>query len=123
VVVFTMILVTASTMSMAIRERMREIAVLKAVGFNGAQIFGLIVAESFGLAVAGGLVGCVGAWFLFQHVDMYALSGGVFIKFEVTQHIVAAGMMIALGIGLVSCLLPAYTSIRTSVVDGLRELD
>jgi len=123
VVVFTMILVTASTMSMAIRERAREIAVLKAVGFNGSQIFGLIVAESFGLAMAGGVAGCGGAWFLFRHVDMYALSGGVFIKFEVTPHIVAAGMMIALGIGLVSCLLPAYTSLRTSVVEGLKELD
>jgi hypothetical protein len=60
VVVFTMILVTASTMSMAIRERMREIAVLKAIGFNTRHVFGLILAESFGLAMVGGLIGCGG---------------------------------------------------------------
>lgn len=123
VIVFTMILVTASTMSMAIRERMREIAILKAVGFNGLQITGLILAESFGLATAGGLLGCFGAWFLFGHVDMYALSRGVFIKFEVTPHILSMGMLVAMGLGIVSCLAPAYATVRTGVVEGLKELD
>jgi putative ABC transport system permease protein len=123
VIVFTMMLVTASTMSMAIRERTREIAVLKALGYNGGQIFSLILAESFGMALAGGLIGCVGTWFLAQHVDMYALSHGFFIKFEVTQHIVAAGLLIATAMGVVSCLAPAIASVRASVLDGLRELD
>jgi putative ABC transport system permease protein len=127
VVVFTMILVTASTMSMAIRERSREISILKAVGFDGKQIFGLILAESFGLAAVGGVLGCFGAWFgtwfLFQHVNIAAVTNGLFIKFEVTPHIVVTGMLIALGLGVVSALVPAYTSIRTSVVAGLKELD
>lgn len=127
VIVFTMILVTASTMSMAIRERAREIAILKAIGYNGWQIFGLILAESFGLAVTGGFFGCFGAWFgtqaLLQHVNIAAVSNGMFIKFEVTPHIVAAGMLIAVALGVISSLAPAYTSIRTSVVSGLKELD
>jgi ABC-type antimicrobial peptide transport system permease subunit len=42
------LLVTASTMSMAIRERSREMAILKAIGFNASEIAGLILAESFG---------------------------------------------------------------------------
>ena len=123
VIVFTMMLVTASTMSMAIRERTREIAVLKALGYNGGQIFSLILAESFGLALVGGLIGCVGTWFLAQHVDMYALSRGFFVKFEVTPHIVSAGLLIATAMGVVSCLAPAVASVRASVLDGLRELD
>ena len=85
VVVFTMILVTASTMSMAIRERMREIAVLKAIGFNGRHVFGLILAESFGLAMAGGLLGCVGARVLFGSIDIYKVTQGFFIKFDVIR--------------------------------------
>lgn len=123
VIVFTMMLVTASTMSMAIRERTREIAVLKALGYNGGQIFSLILAESFGLALVGGLIGCIGTWFLAQHVDMYALSHGFFVKFEVTPHIVSAGLLIATAMGVVSCLAPAIASVRASVLDGLRELD
>jgi putative ABC transport system permease protein len=123
VIVFTMILVTASTMSMAIRERSREIAVLKAVGFNSAHVFGLILAESFGLAMAGGIIGCFGARGLFSTIDIYSLSRGFFIKFDVTPHIIAGGMLVATALGVVSALMPAYTSTRKSVVEGLRDLD
>lgn len=123
VIVFTMILVSASTMSMAIRERARETAILKAVGFDGRQIFGLILAESFGLALAGGVIGCFGAWIVFGNLDMYSLSRGFFIKFEVTPHILASGLLVAALLGVISCLAPAYTSIKTTVVEGLKELD
>lgn len=123
VIVFTMILVTASTMSMAIRERAREIAVLKAVGFNSSHVFGLILAESFGLAMTGGLIGCLGARALFGSIDIYSLSRGFFLKFDVTPHIIAGGMLVATALGVVSALMPAYTSTRKSVVEGLRDLD
>ena len=66
VVVFTLALVTASTMSMAIRERFRELAVLKALGFRRRQLVACILAESFGLAFAGALVGVGGAAILFS---------------------------------------------------------
>jgi putative ABC transport system permease protein len=123
VVVFTMILVTASTMSMAIRERMREIAVLKAIGFNSYHVFGLILAESFGLALLGGLLGCGGARLLFDHIDIYKVTQGFFIKFEVSTHILSGGLLLAALLGLVSCLAPALASVRMSVVDGLKEVD
>ena len=123
VIVFTMLLVTASTMSMAIRERSREIAILKALGFDGWQIFGLILAESFGLATAGGLIGCFGAAFLYRHLDIYSLSHGVLLKLDVTPGILAAGMTVAALLGIVSCLVPSYTSSQTTVVAGLKELD
>lgn len=123
VIVFTMLLVTASTMSMAIRERSREMAILKAIGFNGAQIFSLILAESFGLAMTGGVIGCVGAKLLFGHVDIYKLSHGNVPMFPVTTDVVALGLLVALVLGVVSSLVPARASIKTTVVAGLRELD
>ncbi|MCS6771107.1 MAG: FtsX-like permease family protein [Kiritimatiellae bacterium] len=123
VIVFTIILVTASTMSMAIRERIREIAVLKALGFNGRHLFGFILAESFGLAMAGGLLGCVGAWALYSNIDIYTITRGFFIKFEVTPHILVSGLLIAGALGVISCVAPARAAIRTSVVAGLKELD
>jgi putative ABC transport system permease protein len=123
VIVFTMILVTASTMSMAIRERSREIAILKTVGFDGWQILGLILAESFGLAMVGGIIGCFGAWGLLSHIDIYSLSHGVLLKLDVTPSILAAGMTIAALLGVTSCVVPAYASIKTTVVVALKELD
>ncbi len=123
VIVFTMLLVTASTMAMAIRERLREISVLKALGFTGNAIFNLILAESCGLAMAGGVLGCFGAKLLAETLDVYKLSSGFLPMFPVSADILAVGMLVALGLGVVSSLAPAYSSIRTSVVDGLKELD
>ena len=68
-----LLFVTASTMSMAIRERMRELAILKAVGFRIGELFAFILAESFGLAAAGAVLGVGGAWLLFTHPP---LAGG-----------------------------------------------
>ncbi|HLP78524.1 MAG TPA: ABC transporter permease [Candidatus Paceibacterota bacterium] len=73
VVVFTLILVSASTMSMAVRERFRELAILKAIGFRRRELFAFILAESFGLASAGLLVGAGGAWLLFTHGKIAAI--------------------------------------------------
>jgi putative ABC transport system permease protein len=123
VIVFTMLLVTASTMAMAIRERLREISVLKALGFTGSLIFSLILAESCGLALAGGILGCFGAKLLAETLDVYKLSQGFLPMFPITAGILAIGMLVALGLGILSSLVPAYSSIRTSVVTGLKELD
>ena len=123
VVVFTLVLVTAGTMSMAIRERVREIAILKALGFGAPRIFSLILAESFGMSLLGGIIGCLGAWGLLSFVDFYKLSRGLFVNFEVTPKILAQGFLVAALLGVFSCLLPSYTSLRRSVVDGLRAPD
>jgi putative ABC transport system permease protein len=65
-----LLFVTASTMSMAIRERMRELAILKALGYRLHELFGFILAESFGLAVAGALIGAGGAWLVCKHTKI-----------------------------------------------------
>ncbi len=77
VVVFTLLLVSASTMSMAIRERFRELAVLKALGFQRRELFALILAESFGLAGAGAIVGVGGSWLFFTHPKVAGIVAGM----------------------------------------------
>jgi len=65
-----LLFVTASTMSMAIRERMRELAILKAVGFRLRELLLFVLAESFSLAMAGAIVGIGGAWLLYTHTKI-----------------------------------------------------
>ena len=72
-----LLFVTASTMSMAIRERLRELAVLKAVGFRLQELFVFILAESFGLAGAGAVLGVGGAWLFYTHTRMASYFIGV----------------------------------------------
>src|SRR6266581_943851 len=90
------------------------------LGFGAWRIFCLILAESFGLAMIGGFAGCLGAWVLVHAVDIYKLSRGLFVNFEVTPRILAQSLLGAALLGIVSCLLPAYGNLRRSVVEGLR---
>jgi putative ABC transport system permease protein len=123
VIVFTLLLATAGTMSRAIRERGREVAVLKALGFEGWRIGGLMLAESCGLALAGGLLGCLAAWLVLSTIHVQELSHGLFVRFEVTPQILARGLLVSLALGLASCLLPAWRSVRRGVAEGLRAAD
>jgi putative ABC transport system permease protein len=123
VVVFTLLLVSASTMSMAVRERFRELAVLKALGFRRRELFAFILAESFGLAMVGALIGAGGAYLLFTYGSIAAMTGGIFITFEVTPKILGIAVCIAAGLGIVASILPSISVAKTSVVDGLKTLD
>ena len=60
-VTFTILLVVANTMSIAVRERRKEIAVLKTLGFTSRQVMALIVAESLLIALLGGALGVAGS--------------------------------------------------------------
>lgn len=123
VVVFALILVTVSTMSMAIRERFRELAILKAIGFKRRELFVLILAESFGLAMFGAIIGAGGAWALFNNINIQKMTNGMFLMFEVTPQMLGLAFAVAALLGLLSALLPMINVARTSVVQGLKTLD
>ena len=124
VVVFTLVLVAASTMSMAIRERFRELAVLKALGFRRRELFAFILAESFGLAMFGALVGVGGAWLAFMKFHlMQVASRGMMPIFEVTPGIMGVAFLVAAFLGIIASIAPAISVARMSVVQGLKTLD
>jgi putative ABC transport system permease protein len=123
VVVFTLLLVSASTMSMAIRERFRELAVLKALGYRRRELFAFILAESFGLAAVGALLGVGGSWALFTFVPAPTLTNGFFPVLEVTDRMIGRGCLIAAALAIVSSLAPSIAVARISVVEGLKTLD
>lgn len=123
VVVFTLLLVSASTMSMAIRERFRELAILKSLGYRRRELFSFILAESFGLAALGALIGVGGCWALFTFVPAPTLTNGFFPMLEVTPRMIGRGCLIAALLAIVSSIAPALAVARTSVVQGLRTLD
>lgn len=123
VVVFTLMLVTVSTMSMAIRERFRELAVLKALGFRRRELFSFILAESFGLAATGALVGIGGTWLFWTSIDLQAMTHGFLVYFEVTPRIMAMAGIVSALLGILSAVGPAVAVARMSVVDGLKTID
>ena len=123
VVVFTLVLVTASTMSMAVRERFRELAILKALGYRRRELFVFILAESFGLATAGALLGIGGAYCLYTFGDIHKMTQGIFVSFEVTPRIIGYSALVAALLGITSAIAPSLSVARMSVVNGLKTLD
>jgi putative ABC transport system permease protein len=122
-VLLSILFVTASTMSMSIRERFRELAILKAVGFQRRELCAFILAESFGLAALGALIGAGGAALLYRSVDITKASGGIFVSFEVTPQMLGTAALAAAVLGIFSAIFPALAAARMSVVQGLKTLD
>jgi len=123
VVVFALLLVTVSTMSMAIRERFRELAILKALGFRRRELFALILAESFSLAMLGAVLGAGGAALLYRTLDIQKLTNGLFLMFEVTPRMLGLAFAVAALLAVVAALAPMWAVARASVVQGLKTLD
>ncbi|MGC2791196.1 MAG: FtsX-like permease family protein, partial [Candidatus Sulfotelmatobacter sp.] len=120
-VVFTTLLVSANTMAMSIRERTREVAVLKTLGFERRTILGLFVGEAMSLSIAGGLFGCGFAWLLLTMMKQSPM--GFFLAgMKVTPGTLGVALVAAALVGFFSSLVPSYHASRIEIVEGLRHI-
>jgi putative ABC transport system permease protein len=119
-VTFTILLVSANTISMSVRERVREVGILKTLGFTTGNILSIIVGEAVFIAAAGGVLGSFMAAFLCDSVKSFPMTAGFFHDLAFTSGVAAAAMGVAIFIGLVSSLVPAWGASKTSILDSLR---
>jgi len=124
-VTFTILLVTANTMSMAVRERRTEIAVLKTLGFSGRQVMGLVVAEALLLGLLGGAIGVGGSkaimWTLTHTPGISAALAGIGLsELDLRPLVAVVGFAVALVLGFAAGLVPALTAQRARITDMLR---
>jgi putative ABC transport system permease protein len=120
-VVFATLLVSANTMAMSIRERTREVAVLKTLGFTRRNVLGLFVSEAVALSLAGGLIGfCLGSGMVFMLTHSKQFVS--FFPLKVTPEMLFLALVTAGVVGLASSLLPSYTASKVNIVDGLRHI-
>lgn len=119
-IIGVILLVLANTMIMGARERVNEFALLKTLGFRPFHIFGLLFGESLAIAIIGGLVGVVLSYFAisFMAIVLAAFFSSIFIA---TKTIIYS-ILLAMLVGLLASLLPIYRTIKTSIVDGLRNI-
>jgi putative ABC transport system permease protein len=116
-VFFTILLVAGNTMAQAVRERIQELAVLKAVGYTDRSVMVLVLAESCFMALLGGLLGLVVAWWLISLGDP---SGGSLPVFFMPTQDLAIGVVLAMLLGLTAGILPALQAQRLEIADALR---
>ncbi|MBI1739364.1 MAG: FtsX-like permease family protein [Candidatus Koribacter versatilis] len=117
-VVFTMLLVCANTIAMSIRERTREVAVLRTLGFTRDRIFQLLLSEALAIALLGGLVGVLLATLIIGALSRPGI--GLPVAMHMTVATALAVMLAAAFIGVASALIPSYRASRLRIVDALR---
>jgi putative ABC transport system permease protein len=123
-VMFTLLLVTANTMSMAVRERHTEIGVLKTLGFSGRLVLCLVLAEGILLGLCGAATGLLLGRFLINILPDVPVIGELarsFPKMTVPPLIAAAGIIIGMSLGLVAGLFPSVFAYRARITELLRQ--
>jgi putative ABC transport system permease protein len=120
---FSILLVTANTMSMAVRERHTEIGVLKTLGFSGRLVLWLVLAEGALLGVFGAAIGLLLGRFLIDILPDLPVIGDLvklFPRMNVPPAIAAAGVIIGTSLGLVAGLFPSVFAYRARITELLR---
>jgi putative ABC transport system permease protein len=116
-VLFMFGLVAASTMAQSVRERTSELVVLKTLGFSGASILALVLAESLFIAFAGGLLGLGLAWLIVQQGDP---TNGMLAIFVLPARDLVIGVALMALMGILAGLMPAVGAMRLRITDALR---
>jgi putative ABC transport system permease protein len=114
------------TMYTAVATRAREIATLRALGFNTGSVLVSILAESLVLGAIGGIIGGAAAYVAFNGYETSTMNFQTFSQvafaFRVTPELLAMGLFYALAMGLVGGLFPAIRAARLPIPTALREL-
>jgi len=119
-VVFTTLLVCANTMAMSIRERTREVAVLRTLGFTRGNILQLLLGESLAISLIGGVSGVFLGTVI---IGMMSRPGiGMPVSMHMTLATGATVMAVAAFVGLASASIPSYRASNLGIVDALRHI-
>jgi putative ABC transport system permease protein len=114
------------TMYTAVATRAREIATLRALGFNTVSVLVSVLAESLVLGLIGGVIGGIAAYLFFNGYQTSTMNFQTFSQvafaFLVTPQLLAMGLFYALVMGLIGGLLPAIRAARLPIASALREL-
>ena len=119
-VVLVAVMVALNTMSMAFRERTREMAAMRALGFPAGRIRNMLLAEGLLLGVIGGLIAVVPP-FAITHLGSIRMPGmSAVIKIPLETALTALG--VATACGMLAALAPAWLAGRLQVATALRKV-
>jgi putative ABC transport system permease protein len=115
-----------NTMFAAISQRIKDIGVLRILGYSRRHVLMSFLLESLVLALVGGLLGCAIGYLANGWTAKSVVGGGqggaksIVLKLVVTHDILAAGLLLSLVMGAVGGLLPAVSAMRMRALESLR---
>jgi putative ABC transport system permease protein len=120
VVFLTLLLVTGNTMAISVRERIGELAVLKAIGFSDLTVLFFVLGESLVIALVGAALGLGLA--VFAVPVLSKLLNGLLPRLILDRSVLVMGLVTAILVGIIAGLLPGITAMRMRVVNALRRV-
>ena len=105
---------------MSVRERIREVGILKTLGFTPDLILTTLLGEASVIALTGGLIGCALAWGLCELIRSVPTPVQQLRVMSVTPLIALSSLLVALLIGLASSMIPALNASRKPILDSLK---
>jgi putative ABC transport system permease protein len=118
--VAVVLVLVANTVAMAVRERVRELAVMRTLGYHAGTLVGLVVAESLALALSGALLGIGGALAIVRFAQLTIGVEGVLVTFAASSGLVARGLAVAAVAGVAAAVVPALRAVRAAIPNALR---
>jgi putative ABC transport system permease protein len=113
----TILMIVGNTMALSIRERTREIGVLKTLGFSGGRILRMVLGESVLLALLGGVPGLVIAGLI--AMALRASLANIAPAFAVSPGIALEGIALMIALGLITGIIPALNAMRLKIATAL----
>ena len=107
-----------NTMIMSVVERTREIGVLRALGWRKWRVLALILGESLALTLLGGIIGISWSWAMVRLLALRPTTASIGLRF--TPGLLAQALALALVLGAVGGLYPAWRATRMRPVEALR---
>lgn len=117
--VFTTLLVSGNTISMTIRERTREVGILKTLGFTQKMILGIFMGETMLIAIIGGLLGVLLGELLAVGVRMGVTALGA-LRLGVTLDVAVLMLLASAAMAAISSFIPARSASRMPILESLR---
>jgi len=121
-VLFASLLVSGNTIAMSIRERTREIAMLRSLGFTPRIVQILFVAETAAIAVSSWTFGTLAAYGLVFGLVHSRTAGAFAVLLKIPLTTLAVSLPLAGFVGIVSAAIPAYRASHVNIVQGLRHV-
>ncbi len=122
-VTFTILLVSANTIAMSVRERVREVGILKTLGYTPGTILGIILGEALVIGLTGGVIGVGLASLATGLVRSMPTLMSQLQQLTLAPSVAAACLGVAAATGLLSALIPALNASRISILEALRSTD